>query len=268
MSELHSTGVPTPFDLELSLELEDCHEGERRAHFALSAFRVASNREFFNVPVKRAITQLLPHLPRYRIVDVKDSHDIESLQAEIQRRRKHEEYVESQRLRQLEEQRHRVESERLQRISGLQKNIHLLRKRLSALGAKPVEEESHPIENILWFCYFPIPLGWMVWLGTLTVFSKKDESIIGWLCIVILVLGHFVTKGMNAKREAHQKLTSPFWELENEISVIEKQIQNERASSPPNVSDSAPQPPAITIEPQMSDWIQERTDRAVHGPPI
>ena len=46
MSELHSTGVPTPFVFEFSAEVEDCSVSERKAHAELVDYRVSKNREF------------------------------------------------------------------------------------------------------------------------------------------------------------------------------------------------------------------------------
>ena len=49
MSELHSTGVPTPFQLELAIKVSNGLNAEKIAHKALSNYRVAKNREFFRI---------------------------------------------------------------------------------------------------------------------------------------------------------------------------------------------------------------------------
>mgnify|MGYP002144210229 CR=1 FL=1 len=55
MSELHSTGVPTPFELEFSAMVDNCGFSELAAHRALANYRVTGKREFFRISVKKAI---------------------------------------------------------------------------------------------------------------------------------------------------------------------------------------------------------------------
>lgn len=79
LSELHSTGVPARFELELGLEVESSVEGERKAHNALSKFRPEKNREFFKIPVKKAIETVLSALDDYQIHTFRKNYGIESL---------------------------------------------------------------------------------------------------------------------------------------------------------------------------------------------
>ena len=87
MGELHSTGVPTPFELECSISVNDCHEAELLAHQALNSFRVAKNREFFKVSPKKAIERILESVEECEVVDFRESHGIEKIEIEIQRKR-------------------------------------------------------------------------------------------------------------------------------------------------------------------------------------
>lgn len=56
-----ATGVATPFYVVFSIQVKDCHAAERFVHEVLefNGFRNTSNREFFQIPVKRAVEVLL-----------------------------------------------------------------------------------------------------------------------------------------------------------------------------------------------------------------
>lgn len=43
------TGVPAPFVVEYYAHFDDCHKAERLAHSQLHNYRIANNREFFDV---------------------------------------------------------------------------------------------------------------------------------------------------------------------------------------------------------------------------
>lgn len=50
-----ATGVPTPFEVILDIFVRDCARAERLVHEHLASQRVATNREFFQVPTSTAI---------------------------------------------------------------------------------------------------------------------------------------------------------------------------------------------------------------------
>lgn len=56
--ELQTTGVPEPFEVAFEIFAENHEAVEREAHQQLSDFRVNTNREFFNYPLRQAITLL------------------------------------------------------------------------------------------------------------------------------------------------------------------------------------------------------------------
>jgi hypothetical protein len=49
------TGVPGEFKVEFSVWVTDCEFTEQKLHDLLAQFRVNANREFFNVPLHKAI---------------------------------------------------------------------------------------------------------------------------------------------------------------------------------------------------------------------
>lgn len=56
-----ATGVPTPFIVAFDEQFEDCDFAERFIHTLLQqkGYRIAENREFFNIPLKEAIRALI-----------------------------------------------------------------------------------------------------------------------------------------------------------------------------------------------------------------
>lgn len=63
--ELHTTGVPTPFRMELALEVTDPDEAELVCHETLSRWRVEINREFFEISLLDAAQEVVPVLDDY-----------------------------------------------------------------------------------------------------------------------------------------------------------------------------------------------------------
>ena len=59
--DLSSTGVPTPFVLEWSVLVTNCHEVERKTHVNLADRRVNPNREFFRISVQDAAMEICKH---------------------------------------------------------------------------------------------------------------------------------------------------------------------------------------------------------------
>ncbi len=58
-AELHSTGVPTPFKVSFCFQCGDPRAAERRVHAALAAYRVRSDREFFQCSAIDAAAHIL-----------------------------------------------------------------------------------------------------------------------------------------------------------------------------------------------------------------
>lgn len=62
VSQLFTTGVPTPFVVEFAAAVNNGWRAERLAHEALSRQRVAGNREFFEVPDVDAVTIIVSEI--------------------------------------------------------------------------------------------------------------------------------------------------------------------------------------------------------------
>jgi predicted transport protein len=54
----NATGVPRAFEVLYEQKVTDCHRAERLLHQRLERYRSATNREFFQIPIKAAIKAL------------------------------------------------------------------------------------------------------------------------------------------------------------------------------------------------------------------
>lgn len=212
VSELHTTGVPTAFDIELSLEVEDGRKCEKAAHKALEQYRLAANREFFRIEPQAAIEKILSAIGSYKIRDVKDSYGIQKIEREIERREKECQRQELERRKRLTDHRDRFKS-----------LIAREERELRELGQRPIKEELPGILLLCWFAYFPIPFGWLVWLGTVGILDS-DTRLIGLFCIGGLVCGHFAHKKQDEIDQEYEKRIEPFSKRERRIRDLEEEL--------------------------------------------
>ena len=224
MSELHSTGVPTPFELEFSAMVSSCDYSEKAAHRALASYRVTGNREFFRVSVKKAIELILPTIGDYKIQDVKDTHGIEQIRREVDRREQ--EKREADRARQIARQQEadRREAERLATRRVVEQKIVAAEQKLRQLGTRPVKNELPGIGNILIFCYWPIPIGWMVWFGALRIFEAKYQTT-GLVCILLIVAGYIFNAIEKKNQAAFDIVHAPFQEIDNVLFSLRQELE-------------------------------------------
>jgi T5orf172 domain len=204
--ELHSTGVPTPFVLELSVEVDDCHASERAAHSALAKYRVTDNREFFRISVSKALQVILPVIGKYKLHEVQSSHGIEAIERELSHIR-----LEAEGL---------VEA----RINELEMAIKSENQKLQQLGPRPIKKELPSIATALWFAYMPIPLGWIVWLNALRIFDSKNETV-GLVCIFLLIAGYITHKIDKEHQEEFDRLNSPFVPIDNRLFEFKSNLE-------------------------------------------
>jgi T5orf172 domain len=65
LTELQSTGVPTPFILEACFRVIDINKTEKRIHAVLAKLKHTPNREFFQVSLNEALTECLPIISEF-----------------------------------------------------------------------------------------------------------------------------------------------------------------------------------------------------------
>ncbi len=61
-----STGVPMPFEVVHELPVNDCVAAEKAVHEALDRYRAADNREFFVLPLSKAVELVQKHASPYQ----------------------------------------------------------------------------------------------------------------------------------------------------------------------------------------------------------
>lgn len=61
-----ATGVPVPYEVVFEVPVSDCHAAEKAIHRALNKKRAASNREFFVLPLPKAIDVVTDIASRYQ----------------------------------------------------------------------------------------------------------------------------------------------------------------------------------------------------------
>ena len=83
--ELFTTGVATPFVVEISLKVQDCDASERIIHRVLDRYRVSQRREFFKgLTIKEILNLILPVLGNYEVYSATSSHQVEEVRKKLQ----------------------------------------------------------------------------------------------------------------------------------------------------------------------------------------
>lgn len=224
MSELHSTGVPTPFELECSISIKNCHDAERKAHKALNYCRESNNREFFRISAKQAIEKILEVVDECEIVDFRDTHGVKKIEEEVMRRKKVKEDAELKKKAEIEKKRKEQEAIKKSKQILILKKLHALHERRKELGPRPVKEEPGAWA-VLSFCYSPVPVGWIFWIGSLSIFGKNSTTQ-GFICIALIVAGYIANNFSSEIYERNRKNAIPFDQIDSEISEVERELKD------------------------------------------
>lgn len=224
IAELHSTGVPTRFELELSILVADSARCERLAHQALHQFRVADNREFFRVPVKKAISLILNAMPQYRIDDFNATLGVAEIEQEIAARKAEQARQEQAAIEAAKRQFDWEDLVRIQNLRAVEVDITRTKEALSKLGEKPVRKTLPGICVVLQMCYWPIPFGWMAWLGLANLFSPRSETI-GGVCAALIFLGYLCNERAKEYDQAYDHKAKPFVALEETMRILQSRAE-------------------------------------------
>ena len=82
--ELFTTGVPTPFEIEVSIKVDFPEKCEKEIFTKLARYRVSKSREFFqNISLANLLREIFPVLGNYKIEYWKDNLDVYEIQNEI-----------------------------------------------------------------------------------------------------------------------------------------------------------------------------------------
>ena len=216
MAELHSTGVPTPFELECSFAVPDCHESERKAHNALRAYRVANNREFFRLSVKSAIEKIIEVIGPFTLHEAKASYGVEKLEQKIKQRTAERRDTELRREAELRFQ-------KIRNYTALKQAIQLENEKLNRLGPRPKKPEQSIFAVICMLCFFPIPFGWLAWISIFLIFDSK-LTWFGVTAAILVWLGwRFFSKDCEVSA-AYNKHLAPYKQIEGKLSELKQQL--------------------------------------------
>jgi hypothetical protein len=83
MNQLYTTGVPTPFNLEVSIAVIEALDSERLAHKALVDYRVSGRREFFKGDMAEIVATVLSAIDLFRIDYVRRPEVLADVNKEI-----------------------------------------------------------------------------------------------------------------------------------------------------------------------------------------
>ena len=137
MSELHTTSVPTPFELEVAFQVSDSAYEERRIHRLLDSYRVAKNREFFRIGVAEAAKTAINSFSDFKLFYAKDSHGIGKFEEAIREERTEKEKQQTQKLISKLSELKTKGSKVAEEVKSLQAKKRVLNGKLASLGARP-----------------------------------------------------------------------------------------------------------------------------------
>ena len=192
LSGLQGTGVPTPFELEMSIEVSNSARGEKAAHHALKRYRSARNREFFRVPVATAMQEILSVVDDYKIHDAKSSHGIEKIERGIQEIKLEKERrikaANEKKIRDELKQAEAYKKAQERRARELRMDIAKLQEKLHQLGPHPIKKKLPRIVMLLWFENWST-LRAAILYGTekLAVILVGIPMLVGFLSILLIV---------------------------------------------------------------------------------
>ncbi len=223
MSELHSTGVPTPFELEFSAAVDNCEIKEKSSHKILQKYRVKDNREFFKISAKDAIEKILVVLGDYQIDFIKESYSIKEIKARIKKQEKQKLIEENFKKLTIE----KIENERQekirQQIISIIEEINKEEETLNKLGLRPKKIEDPLLNSFLSGFYDPYRFGVVTFSGVLFIFV--DQVIIGLLCVFLIFIGYHFYQEEKASEREYLEAIKPF--SISEIKIKKMQIELE-----------------------------------------
>jgi hypothetical protein len=122
----------------------------------------------------------------------------------------------------------RLEAERVgarnKRHAELEAAIKREQATLCRLGSRPVEEEPGSLATWIWLAFFPVPVGWMVWLGALSVFSSKNETV-GGVCVALLVAGFIAHCTKRENETKFETAIAPFRTIDGRIATLQAEMK-------------------------------------------
>lgn len=235
LNQLSGTSLPTPFILEASFLVEDCHVAEKRAHQLLKKYRTNKKREFFELSPIVAIKAILPVIAPFELHSAKDVKTVTEL---IDRYRLGEKEFarqiakrEKQALEQRQIQYQTLENELVlmdNEICELQSQQKELERSLLDLGIKPQRKKLNPNLENLTFLFIPLPFGFIFWGGALR-FYAEGEILIANIFTFLIGLGWFAYSENNKIEDEYLKSIKPFDDKKEQIESLKNVIEKKQS---------------------------------------
>ena len=242
MSELNTTGVPTPFVLEFVAEVGSSHFVERRIHEKLTHCRVSKGREFFKTDVLIAITSCIEVAGTFNVIwdYTPNDYNIAELVAKKQKEAK-----EKEAKRVLE--RDALISDIISRTAPVLQSLSDARKKLEGLGQRPLQ----PTFGLIYILATD-SFGWLFWLPSFYVFSDKKTNL-GFICLGLSLLGYWLMKHKEKRLAQYNREILPWRSLDAKVSSLKLQLANLEREK-----DHAENPPPTY---RRSPWVGKRHRR-------
>jgi hypothetical protein len=221
MSELHSTGVPTPFTTELVIKVDDAPLAEKLIHRALTDFRVASNREFFKCHANVAIEAVVKNIEDYEVdwshtpIQAARIKQFESKYAKYKEDRRTEREAEDDRVKNIQ---NRYRDPLRTRLGTVVTQVRELEAGIAAIGGKPQNEPSFSPWEAL---FNPVPIGWMIYLvGFICINSNPSVSIV---CAMAVVMGYLLSADSRKRRKEFDTQWQKWHAINVKLEVLQQE---------------------------------------------
>lgn len=219
MKELHSTGVPEPFELECAFIVDNCAAREKNVHRILNKYRL-SGREFFEIGVESALLKILPVLGDYEIYHASRSYNIPELEDKLLRK------ADALRIKdeKLREQRKKRAKERDDKFRAQQE----IENRLNEERASVYKWHREAVAKLLpdrplWLYMMPISF-LCLWLIPEFFRKTTDLGVLMLTAIISYIVGN-IAKGIdNDRRNNSPSMRILKYELEEKLKAVREII--------------------------------------------
>lgn len=212
MSELHTTGVPTPFVIEFVAEVDNCHRAEHLAHIKLRQYRVSGNREFFNISVEDALSQIIPEIGYFQLVTAKSSYGVEQIQQKLEEKKNQARLIE-QEARRIKQQ--QIEANR-PRIEQITKEIETEILKYASLGTRPSAPKRFDESGLL------LGLSFLLILPGLIISLTHTE--LGLIILAIASTPWIIVLMQKDSHDNYAKAIAPFEKIDSRISELKSEL--------------------------------------------
>jgi hypothetical protein len=230
MAELHAADDPIPLLLEFYAHVKNGEASERAAHAALAEHRIDMEHKFFRTSAEHALKTIVPVIGEHVAVDVSEVNKPLTPEEAYERRRLIAERKEAERVAKIIIKDKAERAARRERRKEIEKSINDERRNLHRLGHRL----GKPVLPLFWFaclfCYSPLPVGWLFWLGALGVFYPSTLYL-GYCCIFLLVMGYLAHRIDGYIDYTYSRAIEPYLPIDDRIRGLITDLKELAAAS-------------------------------------